>query len=212
MRTFFQIWIVSDCDSKKGAVWRYEYMQKLLAAGLDIDLYGECFGNEYLVQKEDKESISNLIKKYRFYLSFENSLHCKDYITEKFFENALKNDAVPIVWGPSKKDVNAVAPLDSFIHSEDFSSHESLVKYLQHLQKDRKAYRRYFRWREGKYMTNDKMNTKIKSRYKDINIPPQMHGFENLCNKLTRGKLKRKTVRTYTEFLDEDSSECLDYY
>ena len=33
-----------------------------------------------------------------FYLSFENSDHCEDYITEKFYY-ALNSTAVPIVYG-----------------------------------------------------------------------------------------------------------------
>jgi hypothetical protein len=33
-----------------------------------------------------------------FYLSLENSDHCKDYVTEKFFM-ALNSSAIPIVMG-----------------------------------------------------------------------------------------------------------------
>ena len=42
----------------------------------------------------------NFIAKHKFYLAFENSLHCNDYISEKFWRNALGNGAVPIVYGP----------------------------------------------------------------------------------------------------------------
>ena len=36
---------------------------------------------------------------YKFYLAFENSFHCNDYLSEKFWRNALHEGAVPIVFG-----------------------------------------------------------------------------------------------------------------
>ena len=44
-------------------------------------------------------------KKYKFYLAFENSYHCNDYISEKFWRNSLGQGAVPIVYGPHPDDV-----------------------------------------------------------------------------------------------------------
>ena len=163
-------------------------MQALLAAGLDIDLYGECFGNEYLVQKEDKESISNLIKKYRFYLSFENSLHCKDYITEKFWFNAIMSNRVPVVWGPSKEDVLKLAPPNSFVHADDFESADALTKYLLYLDKNATAYRQYFKWIEDG-------ETDFLKRYDVVRL-------ESLCQKINiplpdNGRAPRKIKRLF---------------
>lgn len=63
---------------------------------------------------------NGLIAKYKFYLSFENSIHCNDYISEKFWRNALGGGAVPVVFGPHIDDVRAIAPPKSFIHAEEF--------------------------------------------------------------------------------------------
>lgn len=90
-------------------------------------------------------------KKYKFYLSFENS-NCPLYITEKLYHNALGfNDlnhlVVPIVMGPSKKDYELLAPPSSFIHVDDFESPEKLASYLKTLDEDDTAYNYYFAWK-----------------------------------------------------------------
>ena len=49
------------------------------------------------------------IKKYKFYLAFENSM-CNYYITEKFFDNGFLSGAVPIAVGSSRKFYEELAP------------------------------------------------------------------------------------------------------
>ena len=88
------------------------------------------------------------IQQQKFYLSFENGLHCKDYISEKFWTNGLQRLLVPIVFGPTKEDVQAVAPKNSFIHTEDFSSPRDLVDYINYLDSNLTAYKEYFLWRK----------------------------------------------------------------
>ena len=46
-----------------------------------------------------------IISTYKFYLAFENSIHCTDYISEKFWRNSLKTGAVPVVFGPHKESI-----------------------------------------------------------------------------------------------------------
>ena len=46
-----------------------------------------------------------LIANFKFYLAFENAIHCNDYISEKFWRNALSSGAVPVVFGPHRDDV-----------------------------------------------------------------------------------------------------------
>ena len=56
-----------------------------------------------------------IISDYKFVLSIENSV-CKDYITEKFFNNGLASGVVPIVGGPDREAYEKVASRESFIH------------------------------------------------------------------------------------------------
>jgi hypothetical protein len=60
---------------------------KELQKYIHIDVYGKC-GNFSCPTSQTRECLKSFENEYKFYLSFENS-RCEDYITEKFFENAL---------------------------------------------------------------------------------------------------------------------------
>lgn len=117
---------------------------------IDISFFGKC-----ATQFDTKNIIScphNLgkgcaeeIKRYKFYLSFENSL-CKDYITEKYWRNALERGLVPVVFGASNYTSDEVIP-GSFIKVADFDSIRSLANYLVYLDKNDVAYNQYFKWK-----------------------------------------------------------------
>lgn len=94
------VWAVSNCYHR-----RMEYAKELMAAGLKVDTFGRCFGGRQIGGGTYSTSFYDEISRYKFYLSFENSITCKDYITEKFWFNGLRAGAVPVVWGPSKEDV-----------------------------------------------------------------------------------------------------------
>ncbi|XP_076817778.1 4-galactosyl-N-acetylglucosaminide 3-alpha-L-fucosyltransferase FUT6-like [Clavelina lepadiformis] len=137
------IWAVSNCYEK-----RMIYAKSLMAAGLEVDVYGSCFGRrKELGEGRYSPQMYETISQYKFYFSFENSINCKDYITEKFWFNGLRSGAVPVVWGPRKLDVLKVAPTKSFIHTDDFSSPVELVRYLQYLANNQTAYAEYLQWR-----------------------------------------------------------------
>ena len=119
--TKYASWVVSNCNKTGGARERWDYVQELVQAGLKLDGYGECWNNT-LTEKPwmtDPEK-NGLMSQYKFYLAFENSIHCNDYVSEKFWRNSLLQGSVPIVFGPHRSDVEAMAPKKSFIHSEDF--------------------------------------------------------------------------------------------
>ena len=118
----------------------------MIDAGLSINGFGHCF------DKPLRDGIvpwraNGLISNFKFYLAFENAIHCNDYLSEKFWRNALGAGAVPVVYGAHPDDVNAVAPPNSFIHVEDFESPAALVKYLDYLDGNDTAYLEYHQWR-----------------------------------------------------------------
>lgn len=62
-----------------------------------VDIYGSC-GSFKCSRNIPNKCFEILNRDYKFYLAFENS-NCKDYITEKFFVNALNRNILPIVMG-----------------------------------------------------------------------------------------------------------------
>uniref|UniRef100_A0A7I4Z1Y4 Fucosyltransferase n=1 Tax=Haemonchus contortus TaxID=6289 RepID=A0A7I4Z1Y4_HAECO len=137
-KTRMVCWIVSNCFTNNH---RMEYARRL-ARYIQVDIFGAC-GKRSLNKPEAHRMIR---EHYKFYLAFENS-NCHQYITEKFWINALRNDAVPIVMGAPKSDYLRVAPPNSFIHVDDYTP-EQLSRYLQYLDRNQTAYNEYFVWKK----------------------------------------------------------------
>lgn len=132
------IWISSNCAYSPSVHRRTKLANDLYSAGLDLDRRGACYSNRI-------ENI-DIIKEYKFYLAFENSENCTDYITEKVFRNGYLMNTVPVVWGGKKSDYEAIIPPHSYIFAKDFTVTQ-LAKYLQYLDKNVTAYKEYFKWR-----------------------------------------------------------------
>ncbi|KAK4472680.1 hypothetical protein MN116_003910 [Schistosoma mekongi] len=138
-KTKMVAWFVSNCAASSR---RLEYVKKLQKY-IQVDIYGSC--GALSCSRSDDRCFKLLKTDYKFYLSFENSI-CQDYITEKFFENALKNTVIPVVMGASKQELVRSAPPNSFIHIDDFNSTKELADYLYYLDKNKTAYNEYFKW------------------------------------------------------------------
>ena len=159
----YATWLVSNCDKTRGAEKRFQYAQQLIEAGLQLDGFGTCFekriDNPWSSIEIDENGRGvfqpGKLAAYKFYLAFENSLHCRDYVSEKFWRNSLTNGLVPVVYGPHPDDVRAMAPPNSFIHAEDFSSPAELVRYLEYLATNDTAYLEYHEWRQAEPKTLD---------------------------------------------------------
>lgn len=146
--TKYAAWIVSNCEATAGAAQRFSFGERLVDAGLKLDGYGECWNNTIIESPWHGDSGEpGLISKYKFYLAFENSYHCNDYVSEKFWRNSLGQGAVPIVYGPHPDDVKEMAPEHSYIHAEDFATPADLVEYLDYLDNNDTAYLEYHAWR-----------------------------------------------------------------
>ncbi|XP_018655381.1 putative alpha(1,3)fucosyltransferase [Schistosoma mansoni] len=128
-------WLVSNCFSQSPRM----LYAKVLSRYIKVDMYGGC-GGSYC-----SDCLNMFSKQYKFYLSFENNI-CKDYITEKFFQNGLLYNMVPIVMGGSREEYTRIAPPHSFIHVDQFKSLFTLSQYLKYLDKNDTAYDEYFAW------------------------------------------------------------------
>lgn len=71
---------------------RREKFLKKLRKLVKVDVYGNCGKLEC----DSREIISTDLKKYKFYLAFENSL-CKDYVTEKVYK-IMNQNIIPVVY------------------------------------------------------------------------------------------------------------------
>ncbi|KAM9356778.1 4-galactosyl-N-acetylglucosaminide 3-alpha-L-fucosyltransferase 9-like [Symphorus nematophorus] len=133
-------WIVdnSDLDTKSGQ--RYDYYRELVKH-IKVDVFNGT-SDEFSKGENYFQTISSC----KFYLSFEDSIH-KDYITETF-NGPLAAGTVPVVLGPSRQNYEDFAPGSSFIHVNDFPEAAKLAEFLLKLDKDNKAYMRYFDWRQ----------------------------------------------------------------
>lgn len=176
---------------------RKKISDRLFNLGLNVERYGRCYANSKLPRSSQKDA-DEYIKKFKFYFAFENALHCRDYITEKFW-NALLLGVVPVVWGTPKDDYVAAAPPNSFIHVDDFADLEKLVAYLNYLDRNDTAYRAYFRWRET-----------IGDNSINIDKTGSRHSPESLCDTLLRRWDETQTIPSLSEkFMDSNPEECV---
>ncbi|KAG9462149.1 hypothetical protein GDO78_014813, partial [Eleutherodactylus coqui] len=129
-------WVISNWNPSSQRVKYYDRLKD----HIKIDVYGRQYNN---LAKSDLNAV---LSTYKFYLSFENSIHT-DYITEKLWNNALRSGTVPVVLGPPRETYQRYIPPDSFIHVDDFPSEKDLANYLLELDKDPHKYEQYFRWR-----------------------------------------------------------------
>ncbi|CAG2173693.1 unnamed protein product [Oppiella nova] len=131
-------WIVSNCHSDGN---REEYVREL-AKFIDVDIYGRC--GHYECPRDDS-CLKMITKKYKFYLSFENSL-CKDYVTEKLFRIA-EYDIIPVVYGSA--NYSQIMPKNSYINTADFGSPQELANHLKEISSDKQKYNSYMNWKNN---------------------------------------------------------------
>lgn len=147
-KTRLVAWMASSCGA---FAWPRAEWARQLQTMIPVDIYGKC-GNltcgSYDGSKPPSQNAPCMqeLRKYKFYLALENA-ECDDYLTEKFWENALFSEAVPIVYGGRKKAYTRVAPPNSFIHISDFESMQKLADYIKYLDANNEAYNKYFAWR-----------------------------------------------------------------
>ncbi|CAJ0607771.1 unnamed protein product [Cylicocyclus nassatus] len=131
-------WFVSNCMTSS----KRELYVNQLKKYFPIDIYGDC--GELKCPPRGK-CINDLNEEYHFYIAFENSI-CKDYVTEKLWNQGYQYDIVPIVL--KRTLVEKLAPPNSFIAADDFETTKDLADHLHYLMRNKTAYAEYFNWRQ----------------------------------------------------------------
>jgi len=139
-RPHFAMSIISNCGA---ASQRQKYIDRLIdyLGQSRIHRYGRC-GNMQLPPPPVKNA-AKIIARYKFYLSFENTIE-DGYVTEKLL-HVLAMPVVPVYYGSPTTPNITVTP--SFINVADFSHPKHLADYLMHLDHNPSEYYRYHEWR-----------------------------------------------------------------
>jgi len=175
-------WMVSNCRSKLRIGFVHE-----LKKYIKVDVFGRCSGKIFHDPRscsKNRDKTRDCLKKYKFYLSFENAL-CEDYVTEKYWGHLGDENVVPVVMGGANYTKLAVP--GSYINVMDFKTVKQLAEYLQYLDKNNTAYNEYFKWRL-KYKVTDKLPLSICQICRGF-------GHENLVNPKVYDDLKKYWVK-----------------
>ena len=135
-------WMVSHCGTRRDKLAKYFEQH-----GLIIAVGGGCASQfQNRLQCSTRECTEEM-SKYKFYFSAENNL-CNQYITEKYWSNPFKINAVPIVLGGSNYADPQLAIPGSFISALDFKTPKDLVEYIKKVDSNDTLYNSYFNWRK----------------------------------------------------------------
>jgi alpha-1,3-fucosyltransferase len=188
-KTRLAVWMASHCTTNS---LRETYVKEL-SKYIPVDIYSGC-GNFSCPRNginwlSYPECYDELETKYKFYLSFENSI-CNDYVTEKFFE-IMNHNMIPIVYGGA--NYSQFAPHHSYINALDFTP-EKLAQYLLLLDANDNFYNEYFWWKD---------HYRVESGVEQM----ARHGFCDLCKKLHH---EEGVTKFYPELVSEwhVSSQC----
>ncbi|KAH9249547.1 hypothetical protein BASA81_012720 [Batrachochytrium salamandrivorans] len=137
---------VSNCAS-----YRFEYIMELnkwikeLSGGVhEIASYGKCNNNAQT--GEGQEGKLAALQKFKFLLSFENSIR-PDYFTEKQHQGNLAN-VLSVTWAAPHAEDFVPGGEGSYLNALDFSTPKDLAIKMLELDKDDDAYLKYFAWRD----------------------------------------------------------------
>jgi len=121
---------------------------------ITVHVYGKC--GDYSCPKGE-DCFSMLQNRYKFYLSFENSV-CKDYVTEKFYRNALLHNMLPVVINGGNFNNPTVAPPGCCIIASNFKGAKELAEYMMKVANNSTLYYSYFKW-HSRYTVKEDLPT-----------------------------------------------------
>jgi len=158
------------------------YVAKLMQH-IQVDSLGKCLNNRSFDNFDGSTGawgrggfyrVAQMLKRYKFYLAFENSI-TDDYVTERVLM-ALAYGSVPVYQGAG--NIDEFLPSDKcIIKANDFSSPAELADYLNYLDTNDHAYNDYLRWRtQG-----------LRSRFREIVDVGDVDGKHRMLIKLLHG-------------------------
>ena len=184
-------WLVSNCGQRR------DLLVKKLTTVLKVHVGGKC---KYKYKEKIEQCVggrlcNQTLRKYKFYLAFENSF-CSDYVTEKYWLLPLENNMIPIVLGGANyKDPRLAIP-GSFINVFDFKNPKQLIEYIQKVDSNDTLFNSYFAWKK-KYMFSSEA----------FECHPAIY---DICSKIkdhSTGGAQMKRKRNLTDIL-EDKEHC----
>lgn len=139
------VYVNSNCAARSGRSDIMRQVMALKSSAVPTESWGNCDRNVDAPGSFDKVE---LIKGYKFCVAMENSI-TKDYITEKLWQ-ALEAGCLPIYMGP--KNVADFLPMrDAIVNYHEFGSPEALMKEVERLAADQKAYDAKLSWKFKKW-------------------------------------------------------------
>ncbi|XP_069105943.1 alpha-(1,3)-fucosyltransferase C-like isoform X5 [Argopecten irradians] len=156
----------------------------------NVDIYSRT-GSRKCPTDKIKDCEKMLSDRYKFYLSFENSL-CRDYVTEKCFKiYCAQADVIPVVRGV--EDYSLFVPPLSYINTANFNNISSLAAFLTELAKSKTSFENYFQWRRYYY-----------------NVPTGSRTFCQLCAEVHRVPVKQRLYDDLHIWIhgDQNNSMC----
>ena len=156
---------------------RIEYLEELMRH-TEIDSFGKLFNNSTITNDNGRKTKLELYSKYKFVISFENSI-ANDYVTEKFFDPLLAG-TVPVYSGAT--NITEYAPGDNcFIDIRTFENPRQLADFMNRCYKDDTLYSQFYNW------TNQPLSASLNEKIEKQKINP----FITLCNKVKEKKLEQ---------------------
>lgn len=144
-----------------------KYSFRKLAASSQKDLIKVFKGELAPLEKFE------VIKNYKFYYCYENTVGINGYVTEKIFD-CFYCGIVPIYWGAP--NIKELIPYKCFVDGRDFSDEESLYAFIKGM--DYAAYRNYLEQAQVFLRSTEMERFTVKNSI-DCILKPLMPHIEN---------------------------------
>lgn len=132
------VFIARNCGSFNDR----EGLVKKLSEHIRVDRISSCLNNKPWPSDVSRDNKNGAMRKYLFYLSFENE-STDDYITEKLF-GGLESGSLPVFYGAS--NVKEHVPEGSIIEI-NHDTVDEVGKLLKSLMENKEEYDKYHEWR-----------------------------------------------------------------